>query len=160
MISNLPKSGILENKRIWVIWAKNRRALHCCSRKYLFMEGRHMPKTSTAQFFFWKRCLIHAVILDISGGTNVGKPTFWYRKLRYSGDRLYVIRNTFKLEAQKVDPQKLDYPINYSLKCLISLSRQLCVPWSCSTPYFNQKIHLSLVILNYKGFQVNRKWLN
>ena len=117
-------------------------------------------KLQQQSFFFWKRCLIHTVILDISGGTNVGKPTFWYRKLRYSGDRLYVIRNTFKLEAQKVDPQKLDYPINYSLKSLISLSRQLCVPWSCSTPYFNQKIHLSLVILNYKGFQVNRKWLN
>ena len=119
-----------------------------------------MPKTSTAKFFFWKRCLIHTVILDISGGTNVGKPTFWYRKLRYSGDRLCVIRNTFRLEAQKIDPQKLAYLTNYSLKFPISLSRELCVPGSYSTPYFNQKIHFSLVILNYKGFQVNRKWLN
>ena len=56
------------------------------------------------------------------GGTSVGKPAFWYKKPKLSGDHLYVIRNTFRPEAQKSDPQKLAYLINYSLTWLISLS--------------------------------------
>ena len=71
-----------------------------------------------------------------------------------------VIRNTFRPKAQKTDSRKSAYLINYSLKWLISLSREPFVLWSCSTPHFNQKTHFSLVILNYKSFQVNQKCLN
>ena len=96
----------------------------------------------------------------ISGGTSVGKPAFCCAKLNLSGDHLYVIRNTFRPEAQKVDPWKSAYLIDCSLKWLISLSREPFVLWSCLTPHFNQKTHFSVVIFNYKNFQVNRKWLN
>ena len=59
-----------------------------------------------------------------SGVTSVGKPAFWYTKLNLSGDHLYVIRNTFRPEFQEINPRKSAYFINYSLKGLISLSRE------------------------------------
>ena len=62
-----------------------------------------------------------------SGGTSVGKLAFWYTKLKLSGDHLYVIRNTFRPEAQKFEHRKLAYLINYSSKWLISLSPELFV---------------------------------
>ena len=62
--------------------------------------------------------------MPINGGTSVGKPAFCYIKLKLSGDHLYVIRKTFRPEAQKIDPRKLAYLINYSLKWLISLFRE------------------------------------
>ena len=64
MIFYLNKSGISKNKRIWINWATNRRAPHWCSWKYLFTEGRHIPKT-LATISFLKRCLFQTVILDI-----------------------------------------------------------------------------------------------
>ena len=36
----------------------------------------------------------------VSGGTSVGKPSFWYKKLKLSGDHLYVIGNTFRPEPK------------------------------------------------------------
>ena len=90
----------------------------------------------------------------------MGKPAFWYTKLKFSGDHLYVIRNTFRPEVQNIDHRKSAYLINCSLKWLISLSREPFVLRSWSTPHFNQKTHFSIVILNYKSFQVNQKWLN
>ena len=54
----------------------------------------------------------------------MGKPAFWYTKLKLSGDHLYVIRNTFKTEAQNIDPWISAYLVNYSLKWLISLCRE------------------------------------
>ena len=93
-----------------------------------------------------------------SGGTSVGKHG--YAILNLSGDRLYVIRNTFWSEVQKINPWKSAYLINYSLKGLISLSREPFVLWSCSTPHFNQKTQFYFVVFNYKSFQVNQKWLN
>ena len=59
-----------------------------------------------------------------SGVISVGKPAFWYTKLSLSGDHLYVIRNTFRSEFRKINPRKSAYLINYSLKGLISLSRE------------------------------------
>ena len=56
--------------------------------------------------------------------TSVGKSAFWYTKLNLSGDHLYVIRNKFRPESQKINPRKSAYLINYSLKGLISLSRE------------------------------------
>ena len=98
--------------------------------------------------------------LPYSGGTNMGKPEFWYTKPKLSGEYLYVFRNTFRPKAQKIGPRELIYLINYWLKWLISLSRELFVLWSCSNPHFHQITHFSIVILNYKLFQVNEKWLN
>ena len=62
-----------------------------------------------------------------SGGTSMGKRAFWYSKLKLSGDHLYVIRITFRHEAQKIESQKSANLINYSLKWLISLSQELFV---------------------------------
>ena len=61
---------ILENSRIWVIWALKTKALHWCSWKYLFTYGRHIPKTSKAEknlqkvsfsnFDLWSICNQHS----------------------------------------------------------------------------------------------------
>ena len=142
--------------------------------KFLKIQSQHifLVRILVTLAFFVKICkncvrsrncnLIQNLLLcfPISGGTSVGKPAFCYAKLNLSGDHLYVIRNTFRPEAQKVDPWKSAYLIYCSLKWLISLSREPFVLWSCLTPHFNRKTHFSEVIFNYKNFQVNRKWLN
>ena len=69
-------------------------------------------------------CHYYNILSEYSGGTSVGKPVFWYTKLKLSGDHLYIIRNKFRPEAQNSDLQKMAYIINYSLKWLISLSRE------------------------------------
>ena len=77
-----------------------------------------------------KRLLLNFLLLfpvfssTYSWGTSVGKPAFWYTNLKLSGDHLYVIRNTFRPDDQKIDPRKSAYLINYSLKLLNSLSRE------------------------------------
>ena len=66
--------------------------------------------------------------LVISGCTSVRylakKPAFWYTKLKLPGNNLYVNKNTFRPEDQKIDTRKLSYLINYSFKWLIALSRE------------------------------------
>ena len=62
--------------------------------------------------------------MPICRGTSMEKPAFWYTKLKLSGDHLYVIRKTFRPEAQKIDLRKLAYLISYSLRWLISLFRE------------------------------------
>ena len=85
---------------------------------------------------------------------------FWYTKLKLSVDYLYVIRKTFRSKAQKSEHHKSAYLISYSLKWLTALSWEPFVLWSCSALRFNRETHFSIVIFNYKIFQVNRKWLN
>ena len=43
----------------------------------------------------------------VSGGTSVGRPSFWYKKLKLSGDHLYVIGNTFRPEPKQLTPGQL-----------------------------------------------------
>ena len=51
MIFDISISWILNNNKIWVIWAIKRKALYWCSWKYHFTKGRHKLKIPIEIFF-------------------------------------------------------------------------------------------------------------
>ena len=82
LIFDLSETSILENNRIWVLWAQKKKALHWCSWKYLFTYGRQIRKFSLPKIFSEK------VLLSNCNLWTLGNRHFRKQKnLRYLGPK-------------------------------------------------------------------------